>query len=163
MRASPSRERGRLALQAYSISFALREAGLLASCSRRPHLRPLRGDREEVETRVSAASRASPTPPSCVARSCTKQSEGCRRRHERGLAGVVARDMVETGEPLAFVQRLDALAALTPEAVRDVARRTFESAPSTLVIAPTGPMRWLKPVLEWLPDAVGASLERSLL
>ena len=52
---------------------------------------------------------------------------------------------------------------LTPEAVRDVARRTFESAPSTLVIAPTGPMRWLKPVLEWLPDAVGASLERSLL
>ncbi|HPG24248.1 MAG: insulinase family protein [Spirochaetaceae bacterium] len=156
--------KGRLALQAYSISFALREAGLLSFVFAPRTFARFAEIREEVETRVARLAREGPDAAELCRAIVHEQSEGLAAVDtNEGLAGVVARDMVETGEPLAFVQRLDALAALTPEAVRDVARRTFESAPSTLVIAPTGPMRWLKPVLEWLPDAVGASLERSLL
>ena len=33
----------------------------------------------------------------------------------------------------------------------------------TLEIRPVGAMRWIKRVLEWLPDGIGASLEEGLL
>jgi len=38
-----------------------------------------------------------------------------------------------------------------------------EREPSPLVIRPKGLMGWPKPLREFLPDGVGASLERSLL
>lgn len=80
-----------------------------------------------------------------------------------GLAAELARGALIAGDPKAFVAELEALDGLDPEALRAVARRWLTTEPHTLVIQPTGALRWIKAVLEWLPDGVGAALEEAIL
>lgn len=80
-----------------------------------------------------------------------------------GVAAVLAEGVVFQGDPRAFEQNLDALDALDPERIRALSERYLIDEYNTLEIVPAGAMKWIKPILEFLPEGVGASLEESLL
>ncbi len=154
----------RLSLDAYGLPVVFRDVGLLNYVFA-PRLSVdvdtlERAVREQVEVLLNEGPEA---------------AEVCRsRRHEQlerlellstneGLAAAVARGAVLQGDPRAFARELRSLDALDRETVHAVARRTLTDAPSTLEIRPTGFLRFVKALLEWLPASVGASLEASLL
>ncbi|MEZ4279652.1 MAG: pitrilysin family protein [Myxococcota bacterium] len=156
--------RGELVFDAYSLSFALRDAGLLNFVFVPRTFASFRRIRRELDHVVDDLRTHGPD-----------DDELCRAiRHEQldrlaaaesheGLADALARGALFADDPRRFETELRALGALTRDDVQRAAERALGREPSTFVIMPTGVMRWLKPVLEFLPDGVGASLEESLL
>ena len=156
--------RGPLAFEATSLSFALRDAGLLnfvfvprTFASFGEIRRTLDGILEELAEKG----------PGKAELCATIRREQIERlvalETNEGLSAAIAQGVLFEQDPRRFARDLDALGTLSAEEVREAAERMRAQPPSTLVIRPQGLMGWLKPLLEILPDSVGASLERSLL
>lgn len=80
-----------------------------------------------------------------------------------GVAAAIARGALFRQDPRVFAAELSELARVDAATLERAARELLVLDFHTLEIRPTGLMRWLKPVLEFLPDSIGASLEASLL
>jgi len=156
--------RGPLAFEASSLSFALRDAGLLNFVFVPRTFASFGEIRRAVDGVLEELAETGPGADELCAAIRREQIDRlvALETHE-GLSAGIARGVLFGRDPRRFARELDALAALSVEDVREIARRIRERAPSTLVIRPTGLMGWLKPILEFLPDGVGVSLERSLL
>jgi len=156
--------RGPLAFEATSLSFALRDAGLLNFVFVPRTFASFREIRRTVDEVLEELAETGPGPAELCAAIRREQIERlvALETHE-GLSAAIARGVLFARAPRRFARELDALTAVSVEDVREAAGRMREREPSTLVIRPKGLMGWLKPLLEILPDGVGASLERSLL
>ena len=153
-----------LTLDSYALPVAFRDVGLLNYVFV-----------PRLSTGFGAIRRAVGETAEALRRTGPSEGEVCRslRQEQRerldalatgeGVAAAVARGALLHGDPLVFAQELRALDALDAPAVHAVARRLLTDEFSTLEIQPTGVMRFVKTLLEWLPDGVGASLEASLL
>ncbi len=156
--------RGPLAFEATSLSFALRDAGLLNFVIVPRTFASFREIRRTVDEVLGALAQTGPEADELCAAIRHEQIERLvALETNEGLSAALARGVLFEQDPRRFARELEALAALSVEDVRKSAERIQTRSPSTLVIRPKGLMGWLKPLLEILPDGVGASLERSLL
>ena len=156
--------RGPLALDAYSVSLAFRDVGLLNYVFAPRTFASFEEIEAVVRREVASLREQGPTPAELCESVRREQFErlAALDTHE-GVAAAIARSVLLGGDPLRFARQLRELEALDREAIRRVARRVLVDEPLTLEIRPTGFMRWLKPVLELLPSGVGAGLEGWLL
>jgi zinc protease len=156
--------RGPLAFEATSLSFALRDAGLLNFVIVPRTFASFREIRRTVDTVLAELAETGPDPDELCAAIRREQIERLvALETNEGLSAALARGVLFEQDPRRFARELAALAALSVGDLREAAERMRARSPSTLVIRPEGLMGWLKPLLEILPDGVGASLERSLL
>lgn len=79
------------------------------------------------------------------------------------LAAAIGLSAVLHGEPLHFLSEARRLEGIDADEVRRVAGEILVEESPTLEIRPVGAMRWIKPILEVLPAALGRSLEGWLL
>ena len=155
---------GTLALDAYALSFALRDVGLLNYVFA-PRTFVGFDDIERVLRREIGRLRSEGPQPGELCRSrLRKQTERLAALGtNEGVAAAIARGALLHDDPRHFEAELHQLGALDVETVRRAAARYLVDDFSTLEIRAAGLMRWLKPVLEFLPASVGSALERMLL
>ncbi len=156
--------RGPLALDAYSVSLAFRDVGLLNYVFAPRTFASFDEIETVVRREISSLREQGPTPQELCESVRREQFERLAAidSHE-GVAAAIARGALLEENPLRFAEELWALDALDREAIRRAATSFLVDDFLTLEIQPTGFMRWLKPVLEFLPSSVGAGLEGLLL
>jgi predicted Zn-dependent peptidase len=156
--------RGPLALDAYSVSLAFRDVGLLNYVFAPRTFASFDEIETVVRREISSLREQGPTPQELCESVRREQFERLAAidSHE-GVAAAIARGALLEENPLRFAEELRALDALDREAIRRAAKSFLVDDFLTLEIQPTGFMRWLKPVLEFLPSSVGAGLEGLLL
>lgn len=153
-----------LSIDAYPLSVSFRDTGLLNYVFVPRTFVSTRQIRSAVHEAVAALRAEGPT-----------ESEVCQsvRRLLRdrlagletsaGLAAALANAAVLHGDAATLAASLDDLARVDPARTRRASERLFAGPMHRLEIQPVGSMRWVKRLLEWLPDSVGASLEGRLL
>lgn len=153
-----------LAFDAFALPAALRDVGLLdyvfaprTFASFREIERAVRGEARALRERGPGAAEL------CRARRQEQRERLAALDANEGVAAAIAAGTLVHGDALRALDELARLDALDAGDVRRVAARVLVDASPTLAIAPTGALRWLKPILEILPASVGAALERSLL
>ena len=152
------------ALEAFSLPLAFRDLGLLAwAFVPRTFV-----STAEIRERIAEEIRQLNDRPPDEEETCHSVHRVLRARlalvaEAEGVGAVLARAALLQGDPRAYERELDAIARVEPEVLSRVAERIFDGPMHTLEIEPVGLMRFVKRLLEWLPDGVGASLEGSLL
>ncbi len=156
--------RDTLALDAYSVSFALRDVGLLNFVFA-PRTFARFADIQRVIRREMTDLRENGPDlrELCRSRIHEQTERLARLQTSDGVAAAIARGTLFHDDPHHFETELRRLDRLDRTELRRVARHYLIDDFSTLEIRPTGMMRWLKPILEFLPSGVGASLEGMLL
>ena len=156
--------RGALALDAYSVSFAFRDVGLLNFVFA-PRTFASFGEIQDVVASQAASLRSDgPTAEElCESRRRVQSLRLEALSTNEGVAAAVARGVLFHARPLHFAAELRRLDGLSRGDIRRAAGRHLGEDFSTLEIRPVGLMRWLKPILEVLPSGVGAGLEGMLL
>lgn len=156
--------KGPLALDAYSVSLAFRDVGLLNFVFAPRTFASFAEIEAVVRREITSLREHGPTPAELCESVRREQSERLSALDtNEGVAAAIAGGALLEDDPLRFVEVLHALDALDREDVRRIAERYLVDDYLTLEIQPTGLMRWLKPILEVLPSSVGAGLERMLL
>lgn len=151
-------------LDAYPLTIAFRDVGLLSYVFVPRTFVPAGQLRARVEDEVARLLRDGPT----AAETCRSVARELRERlaplaTAEGVAAALARAAVFQGDPHAFEGELRAIEAVDAASVSRVAEQVLGAPMHTLEIRPVGTMHWVKRVLEWLPDGVGASFEDGLL
>lgn len=148
------------ALEAFSLPLAFRDVGLLAYVFIPRTFVSTRQLRAHV---TDETARLRTQPPS-EAETCHSVRRVLRERitlvaSAEGVGQVLARAALLQGDPYAFERELTAIANVDPQALSRVASRIFDGPMHTLEVEPVGFARFVKRLLEWLPDGVGARLE----
>ncbi|MCR9094414.1 MAG: insulinase family protein [bacterium] len=152
------------ALEAFSLPLAFRDLGLLAwAFVPRTFV-----STATLRARIQEETRRLLDRPPDSEETCHSVQRVLRARlalvaDAEGVGAALARAALFQGDPRAFEQELSAIARVEPDQLARVAERVFEGPMHTLEVEPVGLMRFVKRLLEWLPDGVGASLEGTLL
>jgi predicted Zn-dependent peptidase len=156
--------RGPLALDAYSVSFAFRDVGLLNFVFAPRTFASFDDIQETIREEVRSLRAEGPSAEElCESRRRVQSMRLDALSTNEGVGAAVARGVLFHGDPRHFETELERLDTLDADDVRRVAERHLDDDFSTLEIRPVGLMGWLKPILEVLPSGVGAGLEGMLL
>ncbi len=152
------------AFEAFSLPLAFRDVGLLATVFVPRTFVSTARLREHL---VEETARLRAQPPG-ETETCHSVRRVLRARlalvaDAEGVGQALARAALVQGDPRAFLRELEAIAKVDPRALARVAERIFDGPMHTLEVEPVGLARFVKRLLEFLPDGVGASLEGRFL
>ena len=151
-------------LDAYTISFAFREVGLLNFVFAPRTFARFEDIQHAIRRETADLRENGPRDQELCRSRMQEQTERLGRLETNdGIAAAIARGTLFHDDPHYFETELRRLDRLDRKELRRVARRYLVDDFSTLEVRPTGIMRWLKPLLEFLPSSIGASLEGMLL
>jgi len=156
--------RGSLVIDAYSVSFALRDVGLLNIAFAPRTFASFEDIQQAMERVVEPLRQDGPTSAELCKSLRSEQSKRLAALGtNEGVAAAIVRGSLIQDDPRFFEEELRRLDSLQSEDIKSAAREYLVPDYSTLEIRPAGVMRWLKPILEVLPSGVGSSLEGMLL
>ena len=156
--------RSPLTLDAYSMSFAFRDVGLLNFVFAPRTFASFSDIQDEVQREITDLREQGPSAEElCTSRLHEQTKRLARLETNDGVSAAIAKGALFHDDPRYFEEELRRLDRLDRETLRRVAGQYLIDGYSTLEIRSPGIMRWLKPILEFLPRAIGNALEGMLL